>query len=71
MSKRRTKAEKPKFICYCNSIPKAQVEAAIQNGADTLGKIFDETTAGCGPCGGSCQPDLKDLLKKAKEKSSS
>lgn len=59
---------KSKFICYCNGIPRATVEDAIRRGCDTLGKVFDATTAGCGPCGGSCQPELRkmldDILKK-------
>lgn len=56
------KGDRPKLICYCNAVPRAAVEAAIERGCDSLAKIFDSTTAGVGPCGGSCRPDLAKLL---------
>jgi bacterioferritin-associated ferredoxin len=34
----------------------------MDGGADTLAKLFDATFAGCGPCGGSCQPELQKIL---------
>lgn len=55
-------APKSKFVCYCNGITREVVEDAIRRGCTTLGKIFDSTTAGCGPCGGSCQPELRKML---------
>lgn len=64
----RNKKNKEKLICYCNGIPLADVEKAIANGARTMGEIFDRTRAGCGPCGGSCQPEIRRLLEQAKEK---
>tara|TARA_Y100001935_G_C17307830_1_gene513582 strand:- start:3124 stop:3354 length:231 start_codon:yes stop_codon:yes gene_type:complete len=64
------KSKKEKLICYCNKIPLRVVEEAIDNGASSLGDLFDRTQAGCGPCGGSCQPELRKLLaKKLKPKS--
>ena len=50
-------------ICLCNNIPRRQIEEAIRNGADTLNKIFDRTTAGVGPCGGSCRRKLQPMLE--------
>lgn len=50
------------IICRCNNIDRQTIENAIANGADTLNKIFDETLAGVGPCGGSCRRKLKPLL---------
>jgi bacterioferritin-associated ferredoxin len=51
-----------RLICLCNSVPQDTVEAAIERGCNTLSKIFDATTAGVGPCGGSCQPVLRKML---------
>ncbi len=56
--------QKPKSetICYCNCVDRATIENAIKNGANTLNKIFDSTTAGVGACGGSCRVKLHQLL---------
>lgn len=51
------------IICFCNNIPRDVIEKAIVEGADTLNKIFDATTAGVGPCGGSCRRKLAPLLE--------
>ena len=50
------------IICRCNSVPKERIETAIRKGADTMNKIFDRTTAGVGPCGGSCRRKLGPML---------
>lgn len=39
------------------------IEQAIRDGAKTLNEIFDATTAGVGPCGGSCRRKLGPLLE--------
>lgn len=52
-----------KYICYCNSVTRAEVEEAIRGGCATLGKIFDRTRAGVGACGGTCQTDLRKLIE--------
>jgi NAD(P)H-nitrite reductase large subunit len=51
------------FICLCNGVSQESIEQAVLDGADTLDKIFDKTTAGVGGCGGSCRPDIQSLLK--------
>jgi NAD(P)H-nitrite reductase large subunit len=57
------KKKKTEIICRCNSVSRKDIEDAIANGGcDTLNKIFDATTAGVGPCGGSCRRKLKPLL---------
>ncbi|MGE4132642.1 MAG: bacterioferritin-associated ferredoxin [Bdellovibrionales bacterium] len=56
------KTKQDRLICFCNAISRSEVEQAIARGCDTLGKIFDATTAGVGACGGSCQPELRKLL---------
>lgn len=50
------------IVCLCNSVPRDVIEDAIRKGADTLNKIFDATTAGVGPCGGSCRRKLGPML---------
>jgi len=56
--------KRSEIICRCNNISREVIEDAIANGGcDTLNKIFDETTAGVGPCGGSCRRKLKPLLE--------
>ena len=51
------------IICFCNNIPRDEIEKAIREGADTLNKIFDCTTAGVGACGGSCRRKLAPMLE--------
>jgi bacterioferritin-associated ferredoxin len=52
-----------RLICLCNEVSQETIEAAILRGCHTLGKIFDATGAGCGACGGSCQPTLRKMLE--------
>ena len=54
--------KKREIVCLCNSVPRDAIEKAIRGGCDTLNKIFDETTAGVGACGGSCRRKLGPLL---------
>jgi bacterioferritin-associated ferredoxin len=54
---------KREIVCLCNNIPRDEIEAAICGGCDTLNKIFDKTTAGVGPCGGSCRRKLQPMLE--------
>lgn len=61
MGKRKPDRNDP-LICMCNEVPASQILRAIDCGACTLGQIFDATFAGCGPCGGSCQPELVRIL---------
>lgn len=50
------------IVCKCNSVTRAVIEEAIRNGAHTMNEIFDATTAGVGPCGGSCRRKLQPML---------
>ncbi len=54
---------KNEIVCLCNNVSRATIESAICAGADTLNKIFDATSAGVGPCGGSCRRKLAPLLE--------
>jgi NAD(P)H-nitrite reductase large subunit len=55
--------KKTEIICRCNNISRETIEQAIRDGANTLNDIFDLTTAGVGPCGGSCRRKLGPLLE--------
>lgn len=57
------KNKRDRLICLCNAVPQSVVEKAIREGAHSLSRIFDETMAGVGACGGSCQPCLKNMLE--------
>lgn len=61
-NRRRGAAVDP-LVCFCNRVPQSAIEAAVRGGARTLAQVFDATWAGCGPCGGSCQPALQQLLE--------
>ncbi|OQW53638.1 MAG: NAD(P)H-nitrite reductase [Proteobacteria bacterium SG_bin7] len=54
---------KNEIICLCNNVSRTTIENAIRDGANTLNKIFDTTTAGVGPCGGSCRRKLGPMLE--------
>ncbi len=54
---------KSPIICRCNNVNRATIETAIREGCDTMNKIFDATTAGVGPCGGSCRRKLLPMLE--------
>lgn len=56
------KRQRQEIICRCNNISREEIENCIRAGAKTLNEIFDQTTAGVGPCGGSCRRKLKPLL---------
>ncbi|MCB0394231.1 MAG: (2Fe-2S)-binding protein [Bdellovibrionales bacterium] len=55
--------KKNEIVCLCNNVSREVIEEAIRNGANTLNKIFDATTAGVGACGGSCRRKLQPLLE--------
>ena len=54
------------LICLCNSVRKSTIIEAINSGATTNDEIFDKTMAGVGACGGSCRPQLQELIDKNK-----
>jgi bacterioferritin-associated ferredoxin len=55
--------QKKEIICRCNNVSREEIEKAILDGAQTLNEIFDATTAGVGPCGGSCRRKLGPMLE--------
>ena len=57
------KNEKTEIICKCNNISRETIEQSIRDGAKTMNEIFDMTTAGVGPCGGSCRNTIVPILE--------
>lgn len=51
-----------KTVCRCNNIKYRTIERAIREGAWTLSQIADRTTATTGHCGGSCTPDILQMI---------
>ena len=51
-----------KTVCRCNNIKYRTIERAIREGAYTLSQVATRTTATTGHCGGSCTPDVQEML---------
>ena len=51
-----------KTVCRCNNIKYRTIERAIREGAHTLTQVATCTTATLGQCGGSCTPDVQQML---------
>jgi len=51
-----------KTVCRCNNIKYRTIERAIREGAHTLTQVAARTTATMGQCGGSCTPEVQEML---------
>ena len=51
-----------KTICRCNNVKYRTIERAIRNGACSVTQIAVCTTATTGHCGGSCTPDVQQMI---------
>ena len=51
-----------KTVCRCNNIKVRTIERAIRDGACTLTQIANRTGATTGQCGGTCTPDVQQML---------
>lgn len=51
-----------KTICRCNNIKYKTIERAIREGAQSLSQVAARTTATTGQCGGSCTPEVQEML---------
>ncbi|HXG59184.1 MAG TPA: (2Fe-2S)-binding protein [Thermoanaerobaculia bacterium] len=51
-----------KVICRCNNVKYRTIERAICDGARTLAGIAARTSATTGHCGGSCTPEVQQML---------
>ena len=54
-----------KTVCRCNNIKYRTIERAIREGARTIHQVATRTTATTGHCGGSCTPDVQEMLDAA------
>lgn len=55
-------------VCICKAINKSTMKKVIAEGADTLLKVQQNTTAGSGSCKGRrCTPKIEALLEEMKE----
>jgi bacterioferritin-associated ferredoxin len=63
VAKPRPKTKEHLIVCFCNNVARETIEAAIRGGCKTLNEIYDQTTAGVGPCGGSCRRKIAPLLE--------
>lgn len=54
-----------KTVCRCNNIKYRTIERAIREGARTITQVATRTTATTGHCGGSCTPDVQEMLDSA------
>jgi len=52
-----------KTVCRCNNIKYRTIERAIREGACTIEQVAVRTTATTGHCGGSCTPDVQEMLE--------
>lgn len=59
----KNKNKKTRSVCLCNRVSLETIAKAVKEGASTLDEIYDQTTAGVGPCGGSCRPLLSEVLE--------
>lgn len=57
------KKNRKEIICRCNNVSRETIEEAIRSGCKTPNEIFDKTTAGVGPCGGSCRRKIIPFLE--------
>ena len=51
-----------KTVCRCNNIKYRTIERAIREGACTIAQIAARTTATTGHCGGSCTPEIQEMI---------
>ena len=51
-----------KTVCRCNNIKYKTIERAIREGAWTLNQVASRTTATLGQCGGTCTPDVQQMI---------
>lgn len=51
-----------KTVCRCNNIKYRTIERAILQGACSLGAVAARTTATTGECGGTCTPEVQQMI---------
>lgn len=63
----RKEARAQGIVCVCNLIGRDAICAAIARGCKTLDRVSAATTAGAGQCGGTCRPEIAELIKSVVE----
>jgi bacterioferritin-associated ferredoxin len=56
------------IICFCNAILLSTIKNAIADGACSIKDVYDQTSAGVGPCGGTCRALIQGYLAPASPK---
>jgi bacterioferritin-associated ferredoxin len=51
-----------KTVCRCENIKYKTIERAIREGAWTLSQVAVRTGATLGQCGGTCTPDVQNMI---------
>ncbi len=51
-----------KAVCRCNNVKYRTIERAIREGAKSVADIAVRTTATTGYCGGTCTPEVQEML---------
>jgi NAD(P)H-nitrite reductase large subunit len=51
-----------KTVCRCNNVKFRTIERCIRDGAVSVHQIAARTTATTGYCGGSCTPDIQQMI---------
>jgi NAD(P)H-nitrite reductase large subunit len=51
-----------KTVCRCNNVKYRTLERCIRDGATTINQIAARTMATTGYCGGSCTPDIQQMI---------
>lgn len=59
----RKEARAQGIVCVCNMIGRDAICAAIARGCKTLDRVSAATTAGAGQCGGTCRPEIAELIQ--------
>ena len=54
---------KLRTVCRCNNIKHGTIEIAIRAGACTVDEVGRRTTATTGQCGGSCTPEVVEMIE--------
>ena len=49
-------------VCRCNNIKYRTIERCIREGAWSLSQVAARSTATTGHCGGSCTPDILQMI---------
>jgi len=62
--------KRSEFACFCNRVSVAELRDWLKSPQNkkSLPAIQDATSAGCGPCGGSCRPLIVQLIQESLQK---